>query len=72
MEGSLRGPPSVLEAKGCLVGDIAMGKTSFVRRYVVDQFDDRYISTLGAKVTKKELLLDIPKGGGPVLVDLTI
>ncbi len=72
MEGSFRGPPAVLKAKVCLVGDAGVGKTSLVRRYVLDQFDDRYISTLGAKVTKKELRLDGPKGGGSVLVDLTI
>ncbi len=72
VQGSLRGPPAVLKAKVCLVGDNVVGKTSLVRRYVLDQFDDRYISTLGAKVTKKELRLDDPKGGGPVVVDLTI
>ncbi len=32
-----------------------MGKTSLIRRFVLDEFDDRYISTLGAKVSKKEL-----------------
>ncbi len=72
MEGSLPGPPAVLKAKVSLVGDGAVGKTSLVRRYVLDQFDDRYITTLGAKVTKKELRLDDPRGGGPVVVDLTI
>jgi small GTP-binding protein len=72
MRGSLRGPPAILKAKVCLVGDAGVGKTSLVRRYVLDQFDDRYITTLGAKVTKKELRLDDPRGGGPVVVDLTI
>ncbi len=57
----------VLKAKVCLVGDAGVGKTSLVRRYVLDQFDDHYISTLGAKVTKKEIQLD-----GPLVVDLTI
>ncbi len=72
MEGSLRGPPAVLKAKVCLVGDASVGKTSLARRYVLDQFADHYISTLGAKVTKKEVRLDDPKGGGPLVVDLTI
>ncbi len=40
-------------AKVVLVGDKAVGKTSLIRRYVLDQFDDRYLLTLGAKVTKK-------------------
>ncbi len=63
---------NVLKAKVCLVGDAGVGKTSLVRRYVLDQFGDQYISTLGAKVTKKELRLDDPKDGGPVLFSLTI
>ncbi len=63
---------NVLKAKVCLVGDAGVGKTSLVRRYVLDQFGDQYISTLGAKVTKKELRLDDPRNGGPVLVYLTI
>ncbi len=32
-----------------------MGKTSLIRKYVLDQFSDNYLSTIGAKVTKKEL-----------------
>jgi small GTP-binding protein len=72
MERSLRGPSTVVKAKVCLVGDSGVGKTSLVRRYVLDQFDDRYISTLGAKVTKKEMRLDDPGAAGPVVVDLTI
>ena len=30
-----------------------MGKTSLIRRYVFDMFDDKYITTIGTKVTKK-------------------
>ena len=71
MEGSLRGPPAILKAKVCLVGENAVGKTSLVRRYVLDQFDDRYITTLGAQVMKKEVRLEDPKLGGPMIVDLT-
>ncbi len=71
MEGSLRGRPAILKAKVCLVGESAVGKTSLVRRYVLDQFSDRYITTLGAKVMKKEVHLDDPRLGGPVTVDLT-
>lgn len=41
--------------KVVLLGDSAVGKTSLVRRYVVDAFDDRYIATIGSKVTKKDL-----------------
>jgi len=37
------------------LGDPAVGKTSLIRKYVLDQFSDNYLSTIGAKVTKKEL-----------------
>lgn len=44
-----------MKAKICLVGEPAVGKTSLIRRYVLDEFDDEYIATMGAKVTKKEV-----------------
>ncbi len=47
----------VLKAKLCLIGEAAVGKTSLVRRYVEDAFDDRYISTLGGKVSLKKIWL---------------
>lgn len=43
--------------KICLLGNGAVGKTSLIRRYVYDVFDDKYLSTIGAKVTKKVLSL---------------
>lgn len=43
--------------KICLLGDGAVGKTSLIRRYVYDFFDDKYIKTIGTKVTKKTLTL---------------
>ncbi len=39
--------------KVVLLGDTAVGKTSLVRRFVYDQFSDRYIQTIGTKVSKK-------------------
>ncbi|MBU4031579.1 MAG: GTP-binding protein [Candidatus Thermoplasmatota archaeon] len=45
-----------------LLGDSAVGKTSLIQKYVVDQFDDKYISTIGKKVTKKKLMLETPDG----------
>ena len=44
--------------KICLLGDGEVGKTSLVRRYVLDIFDDQYIQTFGAKVSKKVLDLE--------------
>jgi small GTP-binding protein len=39
--------------KVCMLGNPAVGKTSLVRKFVYDEFDDKYISTIGTKVTKK-------------------
>ncbi len=49
-----------------------MGKTSLVRRYVQDQFDDRYVATLGAKALRKEIPLKSPSTQKEVTVVLTI
>jgi len=38
-----------------LLGDGAVGKTSLVRRFVAQKFDDRYIATIGVNVKKKRL-----------------
>ena len=45
-----------------LLGDSAVGKTSLVRRYVIDSYDDKYITTIGKKVTKKEVVLETEDG----------
>jgi len=47
--------PELLKAKVLLLGDGAVGKTSLIRRFVVDQFSDDYITTVGTKVSKKDL-----------------
>jgi len=61
-----------MKTKVCLVGEAAVGKTSLIRRYVQDEFDDRYITTLGAKVSKKELRFDVPGRDLEVRMDMTI
>lgn len=40
-----------------MLGDPGVGKTSLVRRYVLDVFDDIYIPSIGMKVTKKQINL---------------
>jgi len=59
-----------MKVKICLVGEGAVGKTCLIRRFIQDQFDDRYISTLGAKVSKKELKVGGSNGG--MDIDMTI
>jgi small GTP-binding protein len=47
--------------KICVLGDSGVGKTSLVRRYAQDKFDDEYITTCGARVTVKKIRLDYPE-----------
>jgi len=49
--------PAKMKKKIVLLGDTAVGKTSLIRRYVFDQFEDSYVQTIGSKVTKKDLVL---------------
>ena len=50
-----------VKLKVCLVGERGVGKTSLVRRYVLDMFSDKYAQTLGTKVSKKEVDLFVPQ-----------
>ncbi len=58
------GGAMAISHKVCLLGDFAVGKTSLVRRFVYDRFDDRYISTIGVKVSRKPIV--VPGAEGPV------
>lgn len=64
-------PRQVLKTKICLVGEQAVGKTSLVHRFVSGAFDDSYIRTLGAVVSKKQVDLD-GVAGHDLHVDMTI
>jgi small GTP-binding protein len=44
-----------IKKKIVLLGDNAVGKTSLIRRFVFNQFQDTYIATIGSKVTSKEM-----------------
>jgi small GTP-binding protein len=62
----------LLKLKVCLVGDSAVGKTSLIRKFVYDEFDDKYITTLGTKITKREMVISNPEGEGDIAVDMAI
>jgi small GTP-binding protein len=62
----------VKKLKICLVGDVGVGKTSLIRRYVMDVFDDKYIATIGTKVTKKEMDYEYPQTGEKIRITLLI
>ncbi len=56
-----------MRKKIVLLGDSAVGKTSLIRRFVFDQFEDYYISTIGTKVTRKEMKIQAAED-----IDLTL
>ena len=47
----------MIQKKVCMVGVFATGKTSLVQRYVYSIFSDRYLSTVGVKIDRKEILV---------------
>lgn len=47
-----------VKVKICLLGNPAVGKTSLIRKYVYDVYSDKYIGTLGTKVSKKVVDVD--------------
>jgi len=44
---------SLLSKKLCMLGDFSVGKTSLIRRFVERQFSDKYLSTVGVKISRK-------------------
>ncbi len=55
--------------KICLLGDFSVGKTSLIRRFTENRFDDSYLSTIGVKVSRKEIPLQV---AAPVTLTLMI
>lgn len=49
-----------MKSKVVLLGDGGVGKTSLIRRFVVDDYSDDYITTVGTKVSKRSLNLGHP------------
>ena len=59
-----------MKVKVALMGEGTVGKTSLLRRFVYDEFDDKYLKTFGTKTTKKVMEVVDPKDGA--MVELTI
>lgn len=53
MEQKEKAPSGQFTKKICVLGDFAVGKTSLVRRFVYDLFQDKYLTTIGVKVSRK-------------------
>jgi small GTP-binding protein len=50
-----------IKKKIILLGDGAVGKTSLIRRFVVDKFNDNYLQTVGFKITSKDIQITTDK-----------
>lgn len=48
----------MIKKKICMLGTLAVGKTSLVRRFVSNTFSDKYLSTIGVKIEQRELTLN--------------
>lgn len=48
----------MIQKKICLLGAFSVGKTSLIQRFVNSAFDEKYLTTVGVKVDKKELEVD--------------
>ena len=48
----------MIQKKICMLGAFAVGKTSLVSRYVSSLFSDKYHTTVGVKIDKKQLTVN--------------
>ncbi len=64
--------PEVVKFKVCMAGEAMVGKTSLIRRYVLDEYEDRYTATLGTKITKRTVSTKDPRTGEPLDVNLIL
>lgn len=57
-------------AKICVLGEVSVGKTSLIRRFVDRSFSDVYLTTVGVKISRKLLRLEETPAGA--LTDLQL
>src|SRR2546425_12179966 len=63
-------PDEAMKVKILLLGDGGVGKTSLIRKFVVDQFSDDYITTIGTKVTKKDVTVGKPPNDVDIIMQI--
>lgn len=61
----------MLQAKICMLGATAVGKTSLVSRFVHSVFSDKYLTSIGVKIDKKHVKLG-PDAGALCGEDVTL
>lgn len=45
----------MIQKKVCMLGSFAVGKTSLVARYMTGLYSDRYLTTVGVKISRKDM-----------------
>lgn len=45
--------------KICLLGEFGVGKTSLVRRFVYNKFEEKYLSTIGVHISNKMIMIPV-------------
>lgn len=48
----------MIKKKICMLGSVAVGKTSLVKRFVKSMFSEKYITTVGVKIDQKKVVVD--------------
>lgn len=48
----------ITKKKICLLGSYGVGKTSLVRRFVFNKFEEKYLSTIGVHISKKTIYIN--------------
>src|SRR5207249_10919323 len=61
-----------VKSKVCLVGEKAVGRTCLGRRFVMNMFDEQYVTTIGTRVSKKEVHNSLPTLRSSDQMDMTI
>ena len=64
--------PSIVSKKICLLGDFSVGKTSLIRRFVERQFSDQYLSTIGVKISRKDVECQLTDSHKQITVQMLI
>ena len=52
-------PRARKQRKLCVLGDFSVGKTSLVRRYILDEFSEKYQATAGVKIYQHQCTIMI-------------
>jgi len=62
----------MIQVKLCLLGDVSVGKTSLVRRFVDRAFSETYLCTVGVTISRKRAQVSSGPGSNPIDLELVL